>query len=55
MGLKTESYKPDDKDALLLRALQQNARLTNKELAAKVHLPPLRLLNAYAVLSNLAL
>ena len=38
MGLKTESYKPDDKDALLLRALQQNARLTNKELAAKVHL-----------------
>ena len=38
MSQKTESYKLDDKDALLLRALQQNARLTNKELAAKVHL-----------------
>ena len=38
MGLKTESYKPDDKDALLLRALQQNARLTTKELASRVSL-----------------
>lgn len=28
----------DDKDKELLRALQQNARLTTKELAAKVHL-----------------
>lgn len=38
MSQKTESYKLDDKDALILRALQNNARLTNKELAAKVHL-----------------
>ena len=28
----------DDKDREILRALQQNARLTTKELAAKVHL-----------------
>ena len=28
----------DDKDKEILRALQQNARLTTKELAAKVHL-----------------
>lgn len=38
MSQKTESYKLDDKDALILRALQNNARLTNKELAAKIHL-----------------
>ena len=36
---ETESgYKLDEKDMDILRALQQNARLTNKELAAKVHL-----------------
>lgn len=33
-----DSYKLDEKDVDILRALQQNARLTNKELAAKVHL-----------------
>lgn len=33
-----ESYKLDEKDADILRALQRNARLTNKELAATVHL-----------------
>lgn len=33
-----ESYKLDEKDADILRALQSNARLTNKELAAMVHL-----------------
>lgn len=33
-----ESYILDEKDAEILRALQQNARLTNKELASKVHL-----------------
>lgn len=33
-----ESYKLDERDIDILRALQQNARLTNKELAAKVHL-----------------
>lgn len=32
------NYKLDEKDIEILRALQQNARLTNKELAAKVHL-----------------
>lgn len=32
------SYTLDAKDTDILRALQQNARLTNKELAAKVHL-----------------
>ena len=36
---ETEStYRLDEKDMDILRALQQNARLTNKELAAKVHL-----------------
>ena len=35
---ETESYKLDDRDEDILRALQENARLTNKELAAKVHL-----------------
>ena len=36
---ETESgYKLDEKDMDILRSLQQNARLTNKELAAKVHL-----------------
>lgn len=38
MAIETESYKLDDKDLDILRHLQQNARLTNKELAAKVHL-----------------
>ena len=38
MALETESYKLDDRDTDILRALQQNARLTNKELAAKVNL-----------------
>lgn len=32
------TYRLDEKDTDILRALQQNARLTNKELAAKVHL-----------------
>lgn len=38
MANETESYKLDDKDIDILRVLQQNARLTNKELASKVHL-----------------
>lgn len=38
MSIETESYKLDDRDEDILRALQENARLTNKELAAKVHL-----------------
>lgn len=38
MAHESESYKLDEKDTDILRALQQNARLTNKELAAKVHL-----------------
>ncbi len=38
MNRKAESYELDEKDILLLKALQENARLTNKELAAKVHL-----------------
>ena len=38
MATETESYKLDEKDIDILRALQDNARLTNKELAAKVHL-----------------
>ena len=38
MALETESYKLDERDEDILRALQENARLTNKELAAKVHL-----------------
>lgn len=33
-----ESYKLDEKDTEILRALLNNARLTNKELASKVHL-----------------
>lgn len=33
-----KNIKLDEKDIDILRALQQNARLTNKELAAKVHL-----------------
>lgn len=32
------SYRIDGKDAEILRALQRDARLSNKELAAKVHL-----------------
>lgn len=38
MNTFAESYKLDEKDADILRALQRNARLTNKELAAMVHL-----------------
>ena len=38
MTTEKECYKLDEKDAEILRALQQDARLTNKELAAKVHL-----------------
>jgi len=38
MGYETESYILDEKDTKILRALQHDARLTNKELAAKVHL-----------------
>ncbi len=38
MTFETESYKLDEKDMDILRALQENARLTNKELATKVHL-----------------
>lgn len=38
MNKEAESYKLDEKDVDILRALQHNARLTNKELAAKVHL-----------------
>ena len=37
MGQKTE-YTLDEKDKEILRVLQHEARLTNKELAAKVHL-----------------
>ena len=33
-----ESYTLDSKDMEILRALQHNARLSNKELSAKVHL-----------------
>lgn len=36
--METESYKLDSKDTDILSALQLNARLTNKELAATVHL-----------------
>lgn len=38
MAVENESYRLDEKDMDILRALQQNARLTNKELASKVHL-----------------
>lgn len=38
MSAETESYKLDEKDHDILRALQDNARLSNKELASKVHL-----------------
>ena len=38
MANETESYRLDEKDTDILRALQENARLTNKELAAKVQL-----------------
>lgn len=38
MALETESYILDEKDKDILRTLQKNARLTNKELASKVHL-----------------
>lgn len=35
---ETESYVLDEKDKAILRVLQHDARLTNKELAARVHL-----------------
>ena len=35
---RNQFYHLDEKDEDILRALQQNARLTNKELAAKIHL-----------------
>lgn len=38
MATETERYIFDEKDKEILRALQNDARLTNKELAAKVHL-----------------
>ena len=38
MAVEKESYRLDEKDMDILRALQLNARLTNKELASKVHL-----------------
>lgn len=38
MRTEIESRPLDDKDREILLALQNNARLTNKELAAKVHL-----------------
>ncbi|MDO4511190.1 MAG: Lrp/AsnC family transcriptional regulator [Bacteroidales bacterium] len=38
MATEKESYRLDEKDKEILRALQHNARLTNKELAAAVHL-----------------
>lgn len=38
MAQNSESYILDEKDMEILRVLQNNARLTNKELAAKVHL-----------------
>ncbi|MBP5473283.1 MAG: Lrp/AsnC family transcriptional regulator [Bacteroidales bacterium] len=38
MGMEKEKYSFDEKDAEILRALQKNARLTNKELASIVHL-----------------
>ena len=38
MGMEKEKYSFDEKDDEILRALQKNARLTNKELASIVHL-----------------
>ena len=38
MNNPKESYQLDDRDKDILRALQQEARLSNKELAARVHL-----------------
>lgn len=38
MANETESYVLDEKDKAILRVLQHDARLTNKELAARVHL-----------------
>lgn len=38
MATEAESYKLDEKDVDILRVLQKNARLTNKELSAMVHL-----------------
>ena len=33
-----ESYQPDERDMDIMRVLQQDARLSNKELASRVHL-----------------
>ncbi|MCQ2200004.1 MAG: Lrp/AsnC family transcriptional regulator [Paludibacteraceae bacterium] len=38
MAIDHTNYQIDDKDKEILRVLQNNARLTNKELAAKIHL-----------------
>lgn len=38
MAIDQSNYQIDDKDKEILRVLQNNARLTNKELAAKIHL-----------------
>ncbi len=38
MNNETERYRLDERDTDILRALQQNARLSNKELASIVHL-----------------
>lgn len=37
-SMNMEEYTLDEKDKEILRALQENARLNNKELAARVHL-----------------
>jgi len=36
----TTSYLPDEKDLAILRLLQQNAKITVREIAAQVHLSP---------------
>ena len=36
----SETERLDRTDLLILDALQQNARITNKELAAQIHLSP---------------
>lgn len=38
MNRPNETYRLDEKDIEILRVLQQDARLTNKELASRVHL-----------------
>ena len=34
----TPDYQPDKKDLLILQLLQQNARITVKEISEKIHL-----------------